>query len=141
MQASMRPHRVTVTLGRQSLSCNQPFASVTPYRSVRAGTWTVHVVGADERATAQVTLAAGTKTTLVVLDGRGRLALSAPAAGVDTEKPAASAVARKGNRAPKPGGSPVPWLLLGGAGLVLGLAGAVRLRQIRWARRVAAYIR
>jgi len=45
MQAAPRAHGVCVTLGRQTLSCDQAFASITPYRSVRPGTWTVRATG------------------------------------------------------------------------------------------------
>lgn len=143
IQVALRPHRVTVTLGRQALWRNQSFATVTPYRVVRAGTWTVRAVGASERATARVTLLPGTATTLVVLDSHGSLALSLSARGgrVDVGKPAARAAFMPSGSAPKPGRSPVPWLAVGGAGVLLCIAGAARLRQLRWARRVAAHVR
>lgn len=140
MQASMRPHRVTVTLGRQDLSRDQAFASITPYRSVRPGTWIVRASSAREHATTRVRLAAGSRTTLVVLDGRGSLVISAP--DVPPGKAvAASGALRTGGSPPKPGRSPVPWLVLCGTGLLLVLAGLTRLRQLRWARRVVARIR
>ena len=142
MQAAARPRRVSVTLGHHALSRDQAFASITPYVSVRPGTWTVRAAGAGERAATRVTLAAGSRTTLVVLGSHSRLAISAALdprggrtvpAGSNTGPPAAAT--------PKPsGGSPIPWLVLGGTGLLLALAGLARLRQLRWARRVAAHI-
>lgn len=142
MQAAARPRRVSVTLNHHTLSRDQAFASVTPYRSVRPGTWTVRAAGPGERAATRVTLVAGSRTTLVVLGGHRHLAISVAgdprgagtvAAG-STPSPPAAATPRPG------GGSPVPWLVLGGTGLLLTLAGVARLRQLRWARRVAAQI-
>lgn len=141
IQASPRPRRVTVTLGRWALSRDQAFASVTPYRSVRPGSWTVRAVGAGERTTKRVTLAPGTATTLVVLDGQGRLAVGAPEVSADVRQATASAPPSPGHSAPEPVRSPIPWLVLGGTGLLLSLAWIARLRQLRWARRVAAHIR
>jgi hypothetical protein len=142
MQAAARPRRVSVTLNHRTLSRDQAFASITPFRSVRPGTWTVQAAGAGERAETRVTLVAGSRTTLVVLGGHRHLAISVAgdphgagtvAAGSTPSPPAAAT--------PRPGaGSPVPWLVLGGTGLLLTLAGVARLRQLRWARRVAAQI-
>jgi hypothetical protein len=142
MQAATRPRRVSVTLNHRTLSRDQAFASITPYRSVRPGTWTVRAAGPGERAATRVTLVAGSRTTLVVLGGHRHLAISVAgdphgagtvAAGSAPSPPAAAT--------PRPAaGSPVPWLVLGGTGLLLTLAGVARLRQLRWARRVAAQI-
>ena len=142
MQAAARPRRVSVTLNHHTLSRDQAFASITPYRSVRPGTWTVRAAGPGERTATRVTLVAGSRTTLVVLGGHRHLAISVAgdprgagtvAAG-STPSPPAAATPRPG------GGSPVPWLVLGGTGLLLTFAGVARLRQLRWARRVAAHI-
>jgi hypothetical protein len=140
IQASLRSHRVTVTVGGQALSHDQAFASVTHYRPVRPGTWTVRVVGAGERATARVTLAAGSSNTLVVLDGRGQLAIRVQqdSAGI---KATASDAAGLGDTETQSGWSPVAWLAPAATALLLGLACLARLRQFRWARRVAARIR
>jgi hypothetical protein len=142
MQAAARPRRVSVTLNHHALSRGQAFASITPYRSVRPGTWVVRAAGAGERAATRVTLVAGSRTTLVVLGAHRHLAISIAGdphgartvtAG-STPSPLAAATPRPG------GGSPVPWLVLGGTGLLLSLAGVARLRQLRWARRVAAHL-
>jgi hypothetical protein len=140
IQASLRSHRVTVTVGGQAVSHDQAFASVTPYRPVRPGTWTVRVVGASEQASAWVTLAPGSSNTLVVLDGRGRLAIRVrqDSAGV---KATAHDAAGLGGTAPRSGWSPVAWLAPAATALLLGLAWLARLRQFRWARRAAARIR
>src|SRR5580658_10286533 len=58
MQVALRRRRVTVALGHQALARDQAFASITPYRPVPPGTWTVRAKGAGERATTRVALAA-----------------------------------------------------------------------------------
>jgi hypothetical protein len=140
IQASIRSHRVTVTVHGQAMSHDQAFASVTPYRPVRPGTWTVRVLGASEQATARVTLAAGSSNTLVVLDGRGQLAIRVQqdSAGI---RATARDAAGLGGTTPQSGWSPVAWLALAATALLLGLAWLAGLRQFRWARRVAARIR
>jgi hypothetical protein len=146
MQAAARPRRVTVTLDHHTLSRSQDFASITPYRSVRPGTWTVSVAGAGERGATRVTLVAGSRTTLVVLGSHRHLAISVagdPVAGDPQEGKMVTASSAAGTppvATPRPSGSPVPWLVLGGTGLLLMLAGLARLRHLRWARRVAAQI-
>jgi hypothetical protein len=140
IQASLRSDRVTVTVGGQALSHDQAFASVTPYRPVRPGTWTVRVVGASEQASARVTLAAGSSNTLVVLDGRGQLAIRVQQDSAAIKATARDA-ARLGAGVPQSGWSPVAWLALAVTALLLGLAWLARLRQFRWARHAAARIR
>jgi hypothetical protein len=142
MQATARPRRVSVTLDHHALSRDQAFASITPYRSVDPGTWTVRAAAGGEHAATRVTLVAGSRTTLVVLGSRSHLAIS-----VAGDPPGAGTMDADSNTAPptaatpRPGGgSPVPWLVLSGTGLLLALAGVARLRQLRWARRVAAHI-
>jgi hypothetical protein len=140
IQASLRSHRVTVTVDGQALSHDQLFASVTPYRPVRPGTWIVRAVGVSERATARVALAPGSSNTLVVLDGRGRLAIRTlqDSAGIKAE---ARDAAGLGGAAPRSGWPPVAWLAPIATALLLGLAWLARLRQFRWARRAAARVR
>jgi hypothetical protein len=140
IQAAPRPHRVTVTVGGQALSHDQAFASVTPYRPVRPGTWTARVAGAGRQATARVTLAAGTSNTLVVLDGGGQLAIRVQQDPADS-KAAARAAAGLGGSGPRSRWSPVAWLAPAASALLLGLAWLTRLRQFRRARRVAARVR
>jgi len=140
IQASVRPHRVTVTVGGQAVSHGQAFASVTPYRPVRPGTRTVRVVGAGEQASARVTLAAGSSNTLVVIDGRNRLAIRVQQDSVGIKATARDA-AGLGGTASQSGWSPVAWLAPAATALLLGLAWLARLRQFRWARRAAGRIR
>jgi LPXTG-motif cell wall-anchored protein len=141
IQAAPRPHRVTVTLGGQALSHDQEFASVTPYRPVRPGTWTIRAEGAAEHAATRVTLAAGSTNTLIVVDGPGHLIVSARQDSAGRPAAPKAIAAGPGGPAPKAGGSTVPWLVLGGTALLLALAGLARLRQFWWARRVAAHVR
>jgi uncharacterized protein DUF4397 len=141
IQAAPRPRRVTVTLGGQALSRDQVFASVTPYRAVRPGTWTIQAEGAAEHAVTRVTLAAGSTDTLIVVGGHGHLIVSARQDSAGRAAAPKAVAAAPGGPAPKAGGSAVPWLVLGGTVLLLALAGLARLRQFRWARRVAAHVR
>jgi Domain of unknown function (DUF4397) len=142
IQASLRQHRVTVQAGGQVLSGNQPFATVTSYRMLSPGTWTVRAAGVSEHATARLTLGAGSIQTLIVIDDPGHLAITTlrDAAGSEVT-PVGGAATGFGGTAARPGRSPLPWLALAAAGLMLTLAGIVRFRQIRWARRAVAHIR
>lgn len=142
IQASLRQHQVTVTADGRAISRRQAFATVTAYRVVRPGTWTMRAAGASEQATARVTLAAGSIQTLIVLDDPGRLTITAlgDAAG-SVVTPVGGAATGFGGTAAKPGRPPLPWLVMAVAGLAAALGGIVRFRQIRWARRAAASIR
>jgi Domain of unknown function (DUF4397) len=143
IQASLRQPHVSVTLGRRQLARDQAASSVTPYRVVRPGSYTVRAAGASERATSRVTLAAGSIDTVLVFDRPGRLAVSAlkDAAG-SSVVPRGAAATGFGGTAPKTSGPALPWLVLAAVGLlVLTVAGVTRFRQIRWARRVAAHLR
>jgi Domain of unknown function (DUF4397) len=143
IQASLRQPRVSVTFGGRSLARDQAVSSVTPYRVVRPGTYTVRAAGASERAKSRITLAAGSIDTLLVFDRPGHLAVSAlkDAAG-SSVVPHGAAATGFGGTAPKPGGPALPWLVLAAAGmLLLTVAGVTRIRQIRWARRAAAHLR
>ncbi|HEY7013539.1 MAG TPA: DUF4397 domain-containing protein [Streptosporangiaceae bacterium] len=140
IQASLRQHQVTVTFGNQVIQRSQSFASVTPYRVLHPGTWTVHAAGGGEHASTRLTLTATSIRTLVVLDSHGRLVITSlvDAAGSKIA-PAGGAATGYGGTAP--GGSPVPWLALTGLGVLLTLGGIARLRTLRWARRAAAHVR
>jgi hypothetical protein len=143
IQASLQQPEVTVTVGRQPLSRDQAFASVTPYRVVHPGTWTVQAAGTSEHASARVTLAAGSIETLVVQDVPGHLAVSTlEDAAASKVVPDGAAAPGFSGTAPRPGMSSILWLVLACAGLLLlTMAGVVRFRQFRWARRAAAHVR
>jgi hypothetical protein len=88
-------------------------------------------------------LAAGSIETLVVRDAPGHLAVGTleDAAGSKVV-PDGAAATGLGGSAPRPGMSPILWLALACAGLLLLImAGVVRFRQFRWARRAAAHVR
>jgi hypothetical protein len=111
IQASLTQHRVTVSAGKKVLVSKLPFAQVTSYVAVPAGTWNVAAAGQSEHTASTITLAAGTIHTIVVLDHPG-----APATGF-------------GGTAPRPSPSELPWLVVAAGGLLLCAAG------VRWATR------
>jgi Domain of unknown function (DUF4397) len=132
IQASLQQHKVTVTAGSQTLARNLAFASVTSYVSVAPGSLSVHVSGESESATSTIDLAADTTHTLVVLDDPGRLSIDdlTDAAGSKL-MPEGAAATGLGGMAPRPGGSPLPWAMAMGAGLLLVAGGGLGLRRVR----------
>jgi Domain of unknown function (DUF4397) len=139
IQASLDQHKVTVTAGGQTLASNLAFASVTSYVSVAPGSLTVHVAGESESTTSTVDLSADTTHTLVVLDDPGHLTIDnlTDAAGSKL-LPEGAAATGFGGMAPRPGGSPLPWALAMGAGMLLVVGGGLGLRRIRPRHRRAA---
>jgi hypothetical protein len=95
---------------------------------------TVHVTGASEKTSATITLRAGTVHTLVVLDGADGLTVDnvLDAAG-SAVAPAGGAATGFGGTAPRVP-SPMPWLLLIGAGSVAVVGGGLGLRRLPRAR-------
>jgi hypothetical protein len=132
IQASLEQHKVTVTAGGQTLAKNLAFAGVTSYVSVAPGNWTVHVTGQSENATSTIDLSADTTHTLVVLDDPGHLTIDnlTDAAGSKL-MPEGAAQTGFGGMAPRPGGSPLPWALAMGAGMLLVVGGGLGLRRFR----------
>ncbi len=130
IQASLQQHRVTVSAGQQVLAGNEAFARVSSYQTVSPGSWRVHAAGASENASSDVTLAAGSIHTLVILDHPGHLWIASleDAAGSKV-LPHGGAATGFGGTAPRPGSSPAPWLAMLAAGLALALAGAALLRR------------
>ena len=130
IQASLRQHVVTVTFGGHLLASNLAFASVSPYQAVAAATATVRVTGNGTDVTASVPLAAGTVHTLVVLDGAKGLIIDnlLDAAGSGA-MPAGGPATGLGGTAPHGPPSPLPWLAVIGAGLLLAVAAGARLRR------------
>jgi len=135
VQASLRQHVVSVSFGGHVLDGSLKFASVSPYQAVSAATATLNVTGSGEDAHASVPLAAGTVHTLVVLDGPKGLMIDdlLDAAGSGTA-PAGAASTGFGGMAPHAPASPLPWLSVMGAGLVLAMLGGRRLRRLSAAR-------
>jgi hypothetical protein len=130
IQASLVQHRVTVTAGKKVLVSKLPFAGVTSYVAVPAGTWNVKAAGPSEHTTSSITLAAGTIHTIVVLDHPGQLGLDDLVDAASSKIiPAGAPATGFGGTAPKPSPSELPWLALAAGGLLLCAAG------IRWATR------
>jgi hypothetical protein len=128
IQASLQQHEVTVTWNGQPAVTNLAFGSVSSYQAVSPATAALHVAGASESANSTITLAAGTVHTIVVLDGSTGLVLDnlVDAAGSD-DPPAGAAATGFGGTAPRLP-SPVPWLYLIGAGLLLAAAAGLGVR-------------
>jgi hypothetical protein len=131
IQASLKQNAVSVSWGGNTLNGKLAFGSVTSYQTVSPGTETVLVNGSGESANMSIPLAAGTVHTLVVLDGTKGLQvdnlLDAAGSAVD---PAGGAATGFGGMAPRAPSSPLPWLAVIGAGLLLAVAGGRRLRRL-----------
>ena len=130
IQASLRQHLVTLRAGHAVLARHVQFGSVTAYKVVAPGTWNVSADGRTDRTSSQITLAAGTIHTIVVLDDPGHLALDdlVDAAGSKVA-PAGAPATGLGGTAPSPRHSDLPWLALIGAGALLGVAGITKARR------------
>jgi hypothetical protein len=139
IQASLRQHVVSVTLGRHMLVRKLPFASTVAYQAVSAGTRVVRVAGTSENASLAIALPADTVHTLVVLDGTGGLHITdlVDAAG-SRVRPRGGAATGLGGTAPRPARSPLPWLAMIAGGALLAGAGVRRYRQSRPAGRRAS---
>jgi hypothetical protein len=131
IQASLQEDSVTVTAGSHHLATNLKFASVTSYRTVNPGTWTVHAVGGSESTASTIVLAAGTTHTLVVLDDPGKLS-------IDDLLDAAGSVAATGGvqtglggTAAKPGAAMRPWVAVSLGGLVIAGGGVILVSRRR----------
>jgi len=132
IQASLDQQVVAVTVGHAKVSRHLKFASVTGYRAVKPGTWSVRVAGSSENATATVSLAAGSLYTLVVLDGHGQLMIDtltdAQGSKVD---PAGAPQTGFGGTAARPGAALLPWAAGGLAGLLTAASGLVLVMRRR----------
>ena len=129
IQASLQQHVVTVTWNGQPAVSNLAFGSVSSYQAVSPATATLHVSGESETANTTITLAAGTVHTIVVLDGPKGLVLDnfLDAAG-SGNAPAGGVATGLGGTAPRVP-SPLPWLCLIGAGLLLAVVGGLGVRR------------
>jgi Domain of unknown function (DUF4397) len=135
IEASLTVSSVSVTAGDTSLTKSLAFGKATGFIAVPAGTWAVRAASTTStpgNAAQQVTLAAGTVHTLVVLDESGGLGIDdlldaagsmvAPASGVQTGF---------GGAAARPGEPLLPWVAAGIVGLLLTAAGAVLVSRRR----------
>ena len=129
IQASLQQHVVTVTWNGQPTVTNLSFGSVSSYQAATPATATLHVSGESETASSAITLAAGTVHTIVVLDGPKGLVLDnfLDAAG-SGNAPAGGVATGLGGTAPRVP-SPMPWVYLIGAGLLLATAGGLAARR------------
>src|SRR5580692_1849175 len=129
IQASLQQHVVTVTWNGQPAVTNLSFGSVSSYQAATPATATLHVSGESETASTAITLAAGTVHTIVVLDGPKGLVLDnfLDAAG-SGNAPAGGVATGLGGTAPRVP-SPMPWVYLIGAGLLLATAGGLAARR------------
>jgi Domain of unknown function (DUF4397) len=135
IQASLKEKVVKVTFGSTVLASSLAFADVSPYQAVMPGTETVTVTGSGDTATSSVTLVAGTVHTLVVLDGANGLeVISLEDASGSGTPPTGGVSTGFGGTAPHGPGSPVPWLVVIGAGALLAATGGLRLRRSRQLR-------
>jgi Domain of unknown function (DUF4397) len=133
IQASLKHNKVTIMAGGQTLAKDLAFGHVTGYVTATPGTWRVHVEGMGAMGARDVTLAAGSIYTLVVLDSSGNGLEIDPledAAG-STVMPQGGAATGLGGTAPSPAPSPVLWVSLVAAGALVASAGAFRMRRMR----------
>jgi hypothetical protein len=130
IEASLKDQSVSVSFGSQVLSSKLAFGTASSYFTVTPGTETVKVTANGGDANSIVTLAPGTVHTLVVLDGANGLEIVnlEDAAGAG-DVPAGAAATGFGGTAPHGPSSPVPWLVVIGAGSLLALTGGLRLRR------------
>jgi Domain of unknown function (DUF4397) len=130
IQASLQQHEVTVTWNGAPTVTDLAFGSVSSYQVASPATATLHVAGESESANSTITLAAGTVHTIVVLDGSNGLVLDniLDAAGSGAV-PAGGPATGFGGTAPRVP-SPLPWLCLIGAGLLLAVTGALGVRLL-----------
>ncbi len=129
IQASLRQHVVTLSLGQVTLAQHLSFASTTSYQQVSPGQDVARVTGSSEHTSMNVSMTADSIQTLVVLDGSKGLQLTdlKDAAGSQV-KPVGGAATGLGGTAPRPAPSPLLWLALMAGGGVLTTAFALRYR-------------
>ena len=130
IQASLQQHEVTVTWNGQPAVSNLGFGSVSSYQAAAPATASLRVAGETESANSAITLAAGSVHTIVVLDGPKGLVLDdfLDSAGSGA-MPAGAVATGFGGTAPR-APSPVPWLYLISAGLLLAVAGGLGIRLL-----------
>ena len=137
IQASLKEQTVKFTCGGQTIVPKATFGSASPYTAIPANTWTMEAIGSGDTATGRFAMNEGTVHTMVVLDGTNGLEivnlLDAAGAG---KPPAGGVTTGFGGTAGHGPGSPVPWLAVIGAGALIVLTGAFRLRRNGLRRRL-----
>ena len=130
IQASLQQHEVTVTWNGQPTVTNLAFGSVSSYQAASPATATLRVAGESETANSAITLTAGSVHTIVVLDGSKGLVLDdfLDSAGSGA-MPTGAAATGLGGTAPRVP-SPMPWLYVISAGLLLAVTGGLGVRLL-----------
>jgi hypothetical protein len=104
--------------------------SVSSYATIPAGTWTMAATGPSAKASLPVTLTGNTVHTEVVLDGANGLEILNLTDAAGAGQPATGGAGTGfGGTAPHGPGSPLPWLAVIGAGLLLVLTGGIWRRN------------
>jgi hypothetical protein len=133
IQASLRYQKITVDANHRTLAKNINFAHVTDYVSTPPGSFNVHFAGMGAKGSSDISLAAGTIHTLVVLDATHsglQIANLEDAAGSGVP-PSGGADTGLGGTAPGAAPSPVLWVGLLAAGALIATAGGYRMRKVR----------
>lgn len=133
IQASLRYQKITVDANHRTLAKNIDFAHVTDYVSTHPGSFDVHFAGMGAKGSSNISLAAGTIHTLVVLDSSHnglQIANLEDAAG-SAVIPVGGADTGFGGTAPAPAPAPVLWVGLVAAGALITTAGTYRMRKVR----------
>jgi hypothetical protein len=132
IQASLNQDVVSVAVGKTRLASHLKFASVTRYRAVNPGTYSIRVVGSSERAAVSQPLMADSLYTLVVLDENGKLAIDClmDAQG-SMVAPMGAPATGFGGTAARPGAALLPWAAVGAAGLLAAGTGLVLVSRRR----------
>jgi hypothetical protein len=109
--------------------------SVSSYAAIPPGTWTMSATGPSAEANLPVTLADNTVHTEVVIDGSSGLEIVnlIDAAGSGQPPTGGASTGFVGTAAHGPG-SPLPWIGVIGAGMLLALTGGIWLRRTRLRR-------
>ena len=118
------------------ITTNAARGSVSAYAPIPPGTWTMTATGSSAKGSLPVTLTAATVHTELVLDttGGGIEVVNLLDAAGPGQPPVGGVSTGFGGTAPHGPGSPLPWLAVIGAGLLLTLTGGLRLRHNRLRR-------
>jgi hypothetical protein len=132
VQASLKEHQVTVSLGSGVLARQLDFGAATTYAAVSSGEQTVQLTAPGADTAMPVTLTAGTIHTIVVLDGSAGLKVDDLTDAVGSQlMPKGGAAAGFGGTAAHGPANAAPWLLTIAVGALLTVAGFARLRRPR----------
>jgi Domain of unknown function (DUF4397) len=127
IQASINQKHVDFWCSKY-IADDAPSGSVSHYAAVQPGSWTMKATGPSSTDSMGVTLMAGSVYTEVVIDGPNGIEIENHVDAAGSGIPPASGVSTGfGGTASHGPGSPLPWLAVIAAGLVLAVAGGVRL--------------